>query len=69
MMRARIGEYWDSDRATYEDELDAWRERTAAPVAAEPTILVHRQRRTATRRPASAGPMSSSPTEPAARAA
>jgi hypothetical protein len=68
MMRARIGEYWDSDRAIYEDELDAWRERTA-PVAAEPTILVRRPRRTTTRRPASAGPMSSSPTEPAARAA
>ena len=68
MMRARIGEYWDSDRATYEDELDAWRERTA-PVAAEPTTLVHRPRRTTARRPALAGPMSSSPTEPAAQAA
>ena len=31
------GEYWDSDRATFEDELNAWRERTAAPVAAELT--------------------------------
>ena len=68
MMRARIGEYWDSDRATYEDELDAWRERTA-PLAAEPTILVNRPRRTATRRPASAAPMSSSPSGPVARAA
>ena len=28
-------EYWDSDRATFEDELDAFRERTALrPVAA-----------------------------------
>jgi hypothetical protein len=26
-------EYWDADRASYEDELDAWRERIAAPVA------------------------------------
>jgi hypothetical protein len=24
-------EYWDADRASYEDELEAWRERTAAP--------------------------------------
>jgi hypothetical protein len=29
------GEYWDSDRATFEDELNAWRERTAAPVVAD----------------------------------
>jgi hypothetical protein len=32
MIRA-ADEYWDSDRASYEDELNAWRERTAAPVA------------------------------------
>lgn len=32
MIRA-TDEYWDSDRASYEDELNAWRERTAAPVA------------------------------------
>jgi hypothetical protein len=25
-------EYWDFDRATFEDELDAWRERTAVAV-------------------------------------
>lgn len=30
MLQRRFGEYWDSDRATYEDELNAWRERTAA---------------------------------------
>src|SRR5687768_6845625 len=28
MIRA-TDEYWDSDRASYEDELGAWRERTA----------------------------------------
>jgi hypothetical protein len=33
MIRA-ADEYWDSDRASYEDELNAWRERTAAAVAA-----------------------------------
>jgi len=32
MIRAS-DEYWDFDRASYEDELDAWRERTAAPMA------------------------------------
>ena len=32
MIRA-ADEYWDSDRASYEDELNAWRDRTAAPVA------------------------------------
>jgi hypothetical protein len=32
MIRA-ADEYWDSDRASYEDELNAWRERTASPVA------------------------------------
>ena len=26
-------DYWDSDRATYEDELNAWRDRTATPLA------------------------------------
>ena|SRR6186997_1935797 len=24
-------EFWDFERASYDDELDAWRERTAAP--------------------------------------
>jgi hypothetical protein len=33
MLQRRFGEYWDSDRATYEDELNAWRDRTAAAVA------------------------------------
>ena len=32
MIRAN-DDYWDSDRATYEDELGAWRERTAVAVA------------------------------------
>ena len=32
MIRAN-DEYWDSDRASYEDELAAWRDRTAVPVA------------------------------------
>jgi predicted signal transduction protein with EAL and GGDEF domain len=32
MIRA-ADEYWDSDRASYEDELNAWRERMAASVA------------------------------------
>ncbi len=32
MIRAN-DDYWDSDRATYEDELGAWRERTAAAAA------------------------------------
>ena len=32
MIRAN-DDYWDFDRATYEDELGAWRERTAVAVA------------------------------------
>ena len=32
MIRAN-DDYWDCDRATYEDELGAWRERTAVAVA------------------------------------
>lgn len=31
MIRA-FDPYWDSDRASYEDELNAWRDRTAAPL-------------------------------------
>ena len=27
-------EFWDFERASYDDELDAWRERTAAPADA-----------------------------------
>ena len=35
-------EYWDSDRASYEDELNAWRDRTAAPVAVAVVAPVRR---------------------------
>jgi hypothetical protein len=43
MIRA-ADEYWDSDRASYEDELNAWRNRTAAPVAVAVAIVVARPR-------------------------
>jgi hypothetical protein len=36
MIRA-ADEYWDSDRASYEDELNAWRDRTA--VATTPLVV------------------------------
>ena len=44
------GEYWDSDRATYEDELNAFRERTAAPIDA-PIVQTVSQGRRPVRRP------------------
>jgi hypothetical protein len=49
MLQTRFGEYWDSDRATYEDELNAWRERTsaAAPIV---SVMPARARPVARRR-------------------
>jgi hypothetical protein len=55
MIRA-TDEYWDFDRATYEDELDAWRERTAAPVASMPAARRSATRRVIAPRPATARP-------------
>jgi hypothetical protein len=50
MLQSRFGEYWDSDRATYEDELNAWRERTAAAAVVGPAQLRRLARRTVARR-------------------
>jgi hypothetical protein len=50
MLQTRIGEYWDSDRATYEDELNAWRDRTAAAVLVGPTAAPARVRAAGRRR-------------------
>jgi hypothetical protein len=33
-------EFWDFERASYDDELDAWRERTAASFATFPPAAV-----------------------------
>jgi len=55
MIRA-ADEYWDFDRATYEDELDAWRERTAAPVAARAAVSRPLARRVMASRPVTARP-------------
>ena len=50
MIRAN-DEYWDSDRASYEDELEAWRERIAVATTVEaPKSRVEARR--STRRPA-----------------
>ena len=50
MIRA-ADEYWDSYRASYEDELEAWRERIAVATTVEaPTSRVEARR--STRRPA-----------------
>ena len=44
MIRAN-DEYWDSDRASYDDELNAWRERTAiATVSVEVPLAPSRPR-------------------------
>ena len=32
-------EFWDFERASYDDELDAWRELTAAPVATDQPVI------------------------------
>lgn len=50
-------EYWDFDRATYEDELGAWRERTAVALVttvavAEAPVPTRRIERRASRRAA-----------------
>jgi hypothetical protein len=59
MLQTRIGEYWDSDRATYEDELNAWRERTYPAVPVVARIVTRRRvatRATLPRRPKVAPP-------------
>jgi hypothetical protein len=32
-------EFWDFERSSYDDELDAWRERTASPATFAPATL------------------------------
>jgi hypothetical protein len=44
-------EFWDFDRASFDDELDAWRERTAAAVIIEHRIPPVARRLSAARRP------------------
>jgi hypothetical protein len=44
-------EYWDSDRASYEDELNAFRERTAGPVAVAEIAAIRSEARRPARRP------------------
>lgn len=43
-------EFWDFERASYEDELDAWRERTTAVAAAVEELVSVGVRVTAPRR-------------------
>lgn len=50
MIRA-ADDYWDSDRASYEDDLNAWRERTAAPVAVAEVPATRSEARRPVRRP------------------
>ena len=44
-------EYWDTDRASYEDELNAWRDRTAMTVAVAVIPAVRSDARRSARRP------------------
>jgi hypothetical protein len=43
-------EFWDFERASYDDELDAWRERTAAPFIVEHRISPVARRQSAPHR-------------------